>query len=218
MTLWIMRTRDDSDAPIQSVDGSVISSQRFAHCDDVATILTGMGSSSCRLGDWFEVESIPSPANEIRIVGECRWLDRLAAAEPGRSLGTRAGRITVSGSIGHMAGHRMRRGELFVDGDVGDFLGARMIAGTIIVTGRLGRSPLSAARRGTLIYQDFVDWDADRFSRPMRLNFPYASLIETDGCSAGLMALIERAQRKSVEIRRGDRNENGQAEIVYVGQ
>jgi formylmethanofuran dehydrogenase subunit C len=216
MTLWTLRARDGNDTPQHSIDGSVISCARFAECDNIAAITTTMGSSTCRLSDWFDIEESSSPSHEIHIVGDCRWLDRLAAAEPGTPTGARAGRITVHGSIGHLAGHRMRRGELIIDGDVGDFLGAKMIAGTIIVTGRLGRSPLSSARRGTLIYQHRFDWHPDRFSRPMRLDFPYASLIETVGCSKGVIDMIDRARRNVVEVRRGDRNENGQAEVVFV--
>lgn len=220
-THWILKPRGNGESPDiaggvndATVDGSVISMASFAAVDDPASLPMNSNRHSACLGDWFSVQRGEGPWAEIRIEGDCPWLDRLGGAAPGSVLGMDGGRIVVRGGVGSLVGHRMRRGEILVDGNVGSHAGSRMIAGTILVTGSVGEFPMMSASRGTLIYSQPMDWQRDRFSRPMPADFGYAALVSVDPKDVAIANLLERCGKARVELRRGDLVTGGQAEIV----
>lgn len=217
MTTWILKPRVDGPSPeLDSVDGSVITVAGFASCADPRQIPTASADHRGSLGDWFTIDREDSLRDQIRIVGQCPWLDRVGGAAPGASTGMDGGRVVVEGSVGSLVGHRMRRGEVFVDGNVGDYPGARMVAGTIVVTGALGHSPMASARRGTLVHSQNTAWDSRRFSRPVSAEFPYASLIRLEPRDQSLQTLLDRCGSGQISVRRGDLSVGGQAEVITV--
>jgi formylmethanofuran dehydrogenase subunit C len=97
-------------------------------------------------GDWLAADMA---GGEVLVCGAAG--DGVAAALPGNRRGMRDGLVVVRGSVGHLAGARMRRGILAIGGDCGDAPAFEMRAGTVLVAGRIGRHAAAGMCRGSLV-------------------------------------------------------------------
>jgi formylmethanofuran dehydrogenase subunit C len=133
------------------------------------------GAHTTPLGEWFGVTSTRGDALELRLVGDCRCVDRIGwgltqghvrvegdAGDYAGALMT-GGALHVQGSAGVLAACEMAGGTLTVAGDVGDFAASTqpgsmdgMRGGTLVVQGRAGARLADRMRRGTVIVQGAV--------------------------------------------------------------
>jgi formylmethanofuran dehydrogenase subunit C len=77
--------------------------------------------------------------------------DWLGGPLAGELSGMRGGIVSIGGSAGREAAHRLRRGLIVISGDAGDFAGRAMIAGTLVIGGKAGAYPGYLMRRGTIV-------------------------------------------------------------------
>jgi formylmethanofuran dehydrogenase subunit C len=145
--------------------------------------------------------------------------DHVAAPHDASRQGMRGGRITVGGSVGNYAGHRMRRGEIFVAGDAGRFAASQMVAGTLVVAGRVDRDAGTGMRRGTLIVSDPLSLPDERFTAPVVIRSVFPTLLRRTMTPEGpamsrIATLVGRMAAGGFLSRRGDRAVAGQGEIL----
>ena len=98
---------------------------------EVAALTLHVGNRTRSLGELFEIERRTDDDDLLSIAPADDRLDFIGS-------GMEGGRLQVSGSAGHYAGHQLRGGELRIDGDCGDYLGGAMLAGRIQVGGNAG--------------------------------------------------------------------------------
>jgi formylmethanofuran dehydrogenase subunit C len=77
--------------------------------------------------------------------------DHLAAPLSGRPHGLNRGTILVRGSVGAMAGFRMRRGAIAIAGEAGPGAGTAMLAGSLFLLGGAGPGAGALMQRGTIV-------------------------------------------------------------------
>lgn len=120
-----------------------------------------------------------------------------------RGAGMNGGTLRIQGDAGELAGHRMRRGELTIQGNVGNGLGSWQVAGTIRVGGEVGGNVAYGMRRGTLILEQSIELPTARFTEPIELTTPFATLAGID-------------QHRPWSVSRGDRSIGGIGEVWMV--
>ena len=133
------------------------------------------GAHTTPLGEWFGVTTSSSDDLALRLVGDCRRVDRIGwgltqgSVHVDGDVGDYAGALMgggamhVHGSAGVLAACEMAGGTLTVAGDVGDFAASTqpgsmdgMRGGTLIVQGSAGARLADRMRRGTVIVQGAV--------------------------------------------------------------
>jgi formylmethanofuran dehydrogenase subunit C len=77
--------------------------------------------------------------------------DNVAGALPGSDHGMQGGMVLVEGSVGALAGARMRRGIMAIGGGCGPAAAFELRAGTVLVVGPVGPHAGVAMRRGSLV-------------------------------------------------------------------
>ena len=103
-------------------------------------------------GDWL-ASSIRGGV--VHLLGSAG--DHAAAALPRCDQGVNGGTVLtggtvlIEGSVGLLAGSRMRRGMLAIGGDCGEAAAYQLRAGTVVVAGRVGRRAGAGMRRGSLV-------------------------------------------------------------------
>src|SRR5215204_1350924 len=116
------------EQPDVSLDADVLTPDRLAGADDIATLPLWHGKERTRVGEFFAVSG---SGDDVRLEGDLSRLKLVGA-------GMTAGRLTVAGDVGMHVGAGMRGGELRVEGDAGDWAGAGMRGGTLVVRGSAG--------------------------------------------------------------------------------
>jgi formylmethanofuran dehydrogenase subunit C len=97
-------------------------------------------------GDWL---ACGMAGGEVHVGGDAG--DNAAAALPGCRAGMTGGRVVIRGSVGAVAGSRMRRGLLAIGGSCGVAAGFELLAGTVVVAGQAGRHAGLGMQRGSII-------------------------------------------------------------------
>ncbi|KAA5547158.1 hypothetical protein FYK55_01730 [Roseiconus nitratireducens] len=138
-------------------------------------------------------------------------------------LGINGATVSVRGSVGRYAGHRMRRGCLLVDGDASELLAALMIAGTIAVGGSVGRQPAMGMRRGTILLADADSMVTEsggeasqRFTEPVPFRAGFLQLLNDADFDRVLRKIAGGDELpKAIWRVRCDRSVGGQGELLY---
>ena len=125
MTLTLT-LQEPPDVPLEA---GVLTPDRLAGAEDVASLPLWHGSERVRVGDFFAVSG---SGEDVRLEGDLSRVKRVGA-------GMTAGRLTIAGDAGMHTGAGMRGGELRIEGDAGDWAGAGMRGGTLVVHGSAGR-------------------------------------------------------------------------------
>ena len=86
---------------------------------------------------------------EIHVHGDAA--NNAVGSLPGDRQGMTGGRVIIDGSVGALAGSRMRRGLLAIGGNAGDATGFELLAGTILVAGQPGPHTGLGMRRGSIV-------------------------------------------------------------------
>jgi len=147
-------------------------------------------------GDWL---ACGIAGGSVRVEGDAG--DNAAAAFPGERRGMTGGRVTIGGSVGSLAGSRMRRGLLAVGGDCGAAAGFELLAGTVIVAGRPGRLAGLGMRRGSVIllgvgaHEECPTWLPPNFSRGTVWTPTFLPLLAQQLLAAGFAAAAGRDWR-----------------------
>ena len=86
---------------------------------------------------------------EIRVLGDAG--DNAVGSLPGDRQGMIGGQVIIDGSVGSLAGSRMRRGLLAIGGNAGEATGFELLAGTILIAGQPGPHTGLGMRRGSIV-------------------------------------------------------------------
>ena len=86
---------------------------------------------------------------EIRVHGDAA--DNAIGSLPGHRQGMTGGRVIIDGSVGALAGGKMRRGLLAIGGNAGEATGFELLSGTIVVAGQPGPHTGLGMRRGSIV-------------------------------------------------------------------
>jgi len=122
----------------------------------------------------------------IHVAGDAG--DGIAGAFPGSAHGMRGGLVVVCGSVGSLAGMRLRRGIVAVGGDCGDAPAFEMRAGTVVVGGRIGSHPGLGMRRGSLVALSDTPLPPPTFVRGVDWSPAFLPLVLQRLARAGLRA------------------------------
>ena len=98
------------------------------------------------VADWF---ACGMEGGEIHVHGDAA--NNAVGSLPGDRQGMTGGRVIIDGSVGALAGSRMRRGLLAIGGNAGDATGFELLAGTILVAGQPGPHTGLGMRRGSIV-------------------------------------------------------------------
>jgi formylmethanofuran dehydrogenase subunit C len=89
---------------------------------------------------------------EIRVLGDAG--NNAVGSLPGDRQGMIGGQVIIDGSVGSLAGSRMRRGLLAIGGNAGEATGFELLAGTILIAGQPGPHIGLGMRRGSIVLLD----------------------------------------------------------------
>lgn len=139
--------------------------------DEVADTRLVVGARNTRLGDLFEIQTLPGEVGlpRLQVDGSPRFLYLGCGMESGAlevegdagmlaGAGLKGGTLRIRGRAGHLAGAGMIGGLLRIDGDAGDRLGGPLPGGSrglaggeILVTGKAGDDTGLHQRGGLLV-------------------------------------------------------------------